>query len=242
VTDIAIRAAAGSDIGSRYQANFDVMHLRTNPLLAVVADGMGAGAGSARAGKTAVGTFVEQIDTAGEQLGPAALRDAIALAQRQVGNIGRELGELAGCTLTALVASGGDHWIVQIGDSRIYRLRDELLELLTVDHTMAWLGAVHGWYPFHSAQAAAARYQLTRYIGHFGEPEPDVMSVSVRPGDVFLLCSDGVAEQVSYEDMRILLGQQTDPHAVVANLLAAAAAAGGNDNATAVVISFSAAR
>jgi serine/threonine protein phosphatase PrpC len=59
---------------------------------------------------------------------------------------------------------------------------------------------------------------------------------------VFLLCSDGVAEQVSYEDMRILLGQQTDPHAVVANLLAAAAAAGGNDNATAVVISFSAAR
>ena len=60
---------------------------------------------------------------------------------------------LTGCTLTALVPDGAEAWIVQIGDSRAYRLRGDLLELLTVDHTAAWLGAVNGWYPFDSAEA-----------------------------------------------------------------------------------------
>lgn len=236
MSNVVVAAAAGSDTGQRYRANFDVLHLRTEPLLAVVADGMGDGAGSARAGRTAVDAFVELIDHPGVPLTPNIIRDAVAQVQRQVCDIGRTLRDLAGCTLTALVASGADHWIVQIGDSRVYRLRDGLLELLTVDHTMAWLGAVHGWYPFDSQRAATDRYHLTRYLGHFGEPEPDVLSVSIRPGDIHLLCSDGIAEQVPYHSIRAILEQQADPQTMVANLLAAAAAAGGNDNATAIVI------
>ncbi|MEU8900676.1 PP2C family serine/threonine-protein phosphatase [Nocardia sp. NPDC048505] len=231
---LRIEAAAGSETGNRYRANFDVVHLVREPLLAVVADGMGDGRGSALAGRTAVDTFVERAG--GGVADAAVLREAVALAQRRVGEIGRAVPGLAGCTLTALTEGPDGFWITQVGDSRVYRLRDGLLELLTVDHTMAWLGAVHGWYPFDSPQAGSARYQLTRYIGHPGAPEPDLLNVTVRPGDRYLLCSDGVAEQVSYQYLEEVLGQRAAPAVLVRRLLDAADTAGGHDNATAVVV------
>jgi serine/threonine protein phosphatase PrpC len=236
VTSFGMDAAAGSEIGHRYVKNFDVVHLSVDPLLAVVADGMGDGPGSEVAGRTTVDTVVGAFQSNRGRAAIGEIRDAISTAQRRVSDYGREIGGLAGCTLTALVQTTDGFWIAQLGDSRVYRLRSGLLELLTVDHTMAWLGAVHGWYPFDSRQAASARYQLTRYVGHFGLPDPDLMKVEPRSGDVFLLCSDGVAEQVSYHDIQNVLGQRDSSEDKVRKLLAAADAAGGNDNATAVVI------
>ncbi|HVK25682.1 MAG TPA: PP2C family serine/threonine-protein phosphatase [Actinokineospora sp.] len=230
---IRFEAAAGSVVGTRYRANFDVAHLAVDPLVAVVADGMGDGEGSTRAGRAAVDAFVGLV-TADPT--PRLLLDAVATAQGAVAEVARQVPGLAGCTLTALVESGEDLWISQIGDSRVYRLRSGLLELLTVDHTMAWLGAVHGWYAFESPQAAAARYHLTRYVGHPAKPEPDVVHVSPRAGDVYLLCTDGVAEQVPYTLLLETLGKSITQQAKVDALLTAADAAGGRDNATAIVV------
>ena len=242
---LVLTVGAGSDVGRRYPANFDVLHVEAPTsgaasLLAVVADGMGAGEGSAVAGRTAVGTFVAAARDLVPPVDPAQLRAAVARVQRLVRAAGQRLGELTGCTLTALVVEGGSGWIVQLGDSRAYRLRGGLLELLTVDHTQAWLGAVNGWYPADSPQAAMARYQLTRYVGHPDLPEPDVLNVGLRPGDVLCLCSDGLAEQVPYERLALALASandHADPGEIAAGLLADALAAGGNDNATAVVVS-----
>jgi len=127
-------------------------------------------------------------------------------------------------------------WIVQIGDSRAYRLRDGLLELLTVDHTAAWLGAVYGWYPAGSPEAAAARYRLTRYVGHPGAPEPDLLHVSLRPGDVYCVCTDGVADQLDYQQLASRLGGTGRPAELVRGILADTLAAGGRDNATVAVL------
>ncbi|HWM02577.1 MAG TPA: protein phosphatase 2C domain-containing protein [Actinophytocola sp.] len=235
-----LRGAVGSEVGRRYRANFDVAHLDLDPLLAVVADGMGDSDGSALAGRTTVDTFVEGIRAARGKIGPETIREAVSAAQDQVGEIGRRGVGMAGCTLTALIAgdgNGGDGlWITQLGDSRVYRFRDDLLELLTVDHTMAWLGVAHGLYAFDSPQAKAARYHLTRYVGHAARPEPDVLSVVTAPADVYLLCSDGVAEQVPYQRIREILRLHIEPGAMVERLLAAADVAGGQDNATAVVV------
>ncbi|HEX6357631.1 PP2C family protein-serine/threonine phosphatase [Actinophytocola sp.] len=225
-------AAAGSDVGRRYAANFDVLHVSTEPLLAVVADGMGDSRGSALAGRATVDTVVEGITG---EVTPDLLRAVVARAQDTVIEIGRGDVGLAGCTLTALTGGPDGLWIVQVGDSRVYRLRGGLLELLTVDHTMAWLGAVHGWYPFDSREARNARYHLTRYIGHPDRPAPDVLSVAPAAGDVYLLCTDGVAEQVPYARIAEVLGTRA-PEPAVRELLAAADAAGGDDNATAVVV------
>ncbi|GAA0579740.1 protein phosphatase 2C domain-containing protein [Paractinoplanes ferrugineus] len=226
-----LTAAAASVTGNHYDDNYDVLHLEPGRPLAVVADGMGSGPGSATAGRIAVEVFARTASAAG----PAALRQALASAQAEVRRAAGTLDELTGCTLTAFVA-GETAWIVQIGDSRAYRLRDGLLELLTVDHTIAWLGLLHGWFTADSAEARAARYRLTRYVGHPADPEPDVLSVLPQPGDVYLLCSDGVADQLSYERLSQLLGANPDPAAAVHVMLEDTLEAGGADNATAVVI------
>lgn len=231
-----LRGAAGSEVGRKYRANFDVAHLDLEPLLAVVADGMGDSEGSALAGRATVDTFVERIRAAPGDIGPKAIREAVEAAQDRVIDLGRGDVGLAGCTLTALLAGADDLWVTQLGDSRVYRFRDDLLELLTVDHSMAWLGVAHGLYPLDSPQAAAARFHLTRYVGHAMRPEPDVLSVVPAPGDTYLLCSDGIAEQVPYPRLREILRLHIEPEAMVERLLAAADVAGGEDNATAVVV------
>jgi PPM family protein phosphatase len=234
--DRTLTFAGGTEIGRRYHANFDVFHLGDDPPLAVVADGMGDSEGSAAASNVAVQVFVAEITEirmTHRPLSPAAIRDAVAVAQQRVLAAGARIGGLTGCTLTALVPDkAGDAWIAQIGDSRAYRYRNGLLELLTVDHTAAWLGAVYGWYPADSPQAAAARYRLHRYLGHPDSPEPDVLNVALRPGDVLCVCTDGLAEQVSYQRLSQVLGSGHRLNEMVDLLLADSLAAGGRDNAT----------
>ena len=237
-----LTAAAGSVTGERYQDNYDVVELDPGRPLAVVADGMGDGPGSAAAGRTAVDVFRR---AAPATCTPGTLRAAVASAQQEVRRAASTLDELTGCTLTAFVAgdpaevvpdAAPGAWLVQIGDSRAYRLRGGLLELLTVDHTIAWVGLLHGWFAHDSAEAHAARYRLTRYVGHPEEPEPDVLNVTLHPGDLYLLCTDGVADQLSYERLTRVLATVADPAEAVQTLLAATLTAGGADNATTVVI------
>lgn len=239
---LTLSVAAGTDTGRRYPANYDVYALSAQPPALVVADGMGDGRGSAMAGTTAVKVLLDELAAAARPGGPGVdavtLRTAVAQVQRRVRAVGARLAELTGCTLTAMLPAtdgSAQAWLVQLGDSRAYRLRDGLLELLTVDHTAAWLGAVYGWYPADSPQAGAARYHLHRYVGHPQSPEPDLLNVGLRPGDVYCLCTDGVAEQVSYQRLAQVLGGGADPADQVALLLADASAAGGRDNATVVV-------
>ncbi|GAA2883445.1 protein phosphatase [Actinoplanes cyaneus] len=230
-----LRGAAGSVTGNRYDRNYDVLHLDGDRPLAIIADGMGAGEGSAAAGRLAVDTFAR------EHTGPspAALRAAVDQVHSAVRRRSRTLDGLTGCTLTALTGAGDDGEaavrITQLGDSRAYRLRGGLLELLTVDHTVAWLGLVHGWYAASDARAHADGYRLTRYAGHPDHPAPDVLDVALLPGDRLLLCTDGVSGQLDYQTLSRLLAAGT-PAAVVRALLDATLTAGGQDNATAIAL------
>ncbi|WP_433789889.1 PP2C family protein-serine/threonine phosphatase [Actinoplanes sp. CA-252034] len=225
-----LTAAAGTIVGNRYPANFDVLHLDAARTLAVVADGMGDGPGSTAAGRTAVETFVSGSANGS---GPAALRAVVAEVQRAVHDAGRGIASLTGCTLTAFVGDpDGSAWLVQLGDSRAYRLRDGVLELLTSDHTAAWLGILNGWYAADSREAYRDRHRLTRYAGHPGMPEPDLLNVSLRPGDRFLLCTDGVSDQIHDRRLADALTERTP----VTELLAETLDNGGDDNATAVII------
>ncbi|SNY73797.1 PP2C family protein-serine/threonine phosphatase [Paractinoplanes atraurantiacus] len=238
VTGRRLTAAAGSVVGDRYTENYDVLHLDPGDPLAVVADGMGDGPGSTVAGNTAVEVFVRSLGEPVLAPEPAALRAAVTQAQDAVRSAGSNLPELTGSTLTAFAAADSpdaDAWIVQLGDSRAYRLRDGLLDLLTIDHTIAWVGILNGWFAADSDEAAAARYRLTRYAGHPDAPEPDLLNVTLHPGDVYLLCTDGVSDQLTYERLTRILATD-DPAAAVATLLDDTLSAGGADNATAVVI------
>lgn len=229
--------AGGTRIGHRYHANFDVLHVDPVLPFVAVADGLGDGPGSTLAATTAVQTLVTAVHAAGRQIGPDRLRAAIADAQARVRAAGAEVAGLTGATLTALVADadGADAWIAQLGDSRAYRLRDGVLELLTADHNRAWLAALHGGHPGDQS-LAAARYQLTRFVGHPNDPEPDLLYVSLRPGDVYCVCTDGVSEALDPPRLARRLGADADPVKIVHSLLTDALAAGGRDNATLAVI------
>ncbi|MEV0269023.1 protein phosphatase 2C domain-containing protein [Hamadaea sp. NPDC050747] len=237
MTSLQLSVAGDTQVGNRYPANFDVLAVAGDPgdrTVLVVADGMGSGRGSAFAGRTTADTFLEVTRT-----GPPSadlMRAAVAECQRRVIDGGRAWPELTGCTLTALVVDGEQAWITQVGDSRCYRWRNGLLEQLTVDHTEAWLGAVNGWWPHDSPQAHTARYHLLRYIGHPDAPEPDVLNVALRPGDVLCLCTDGIGEEVSYRKLAQVLGSGSTPAEMCTSLLAEALATGGNDNATVAVV------
>jgi serine/threonine protein phosphatase PrpC len=226
------KTAGGTQIGNRYPENYDVLAVEEGVL--AVADGMGAGRGSAFAGRTTVDTFLEVVRA--EPVSADLLRRAVATAQERVIEGGRRWPELTGCTLTALVIDDAQAWIAHIGDSRAYRWRRGLLEQLTVDHTEAWLGAVNGWWPHDSAQAKSARYHLLRYMGHSAAPEPDVLNIALHPGDVLCLCTDGIGEEVPYQRLAEVLGSGVEPDEMVRSLLADALAAGGNDNATLAVV------
>jgi PPM family protein phosphatase len=228
-----LTTAGGTCVGNRYPANYDVLHLGDE--LLAVADGMGASDGSAAAGRTAMSTFTTAVH---RDSTPETLRAAVAAVQRDVREAGRRLdGQLTGCTLTALIPGPGDlAWIVQLGDSRVYRQRGTLLELLTTDHTAAWLGAVNGWYPHDSPQAHAARYQLYRYAGHPDEPEADLLAVTLRPGDTYLVCTDGIAEQVDHQRIDTHLRSRAPLTGIAAGLIEDSLRAGGQDNATAALL------
>ncbi|MFJ8582846.1 PP2C family protein-serine/threonine phosphatase [Micromonospora sp. NPDC093277] len=235
---LSLEIAGGSVVGHHYPENFDVLHVDPELPLVAVADGMGDGEGSRVAGDTAMSTFVAQVRAGWPTIGAGELHAATAETQLRVRQAGTALAGLTGCTLTALVAEpdGGQGWLVQLGDSRAYRLRDGLLELITVDHTMAWLGMLHGWWPATSPEAARARYQLLRYVGHPDRPEPDVLAAPLRTGDTWLLCTDGVSDQLDYHHLRDLLAARRDPAQTVGALLSATLDEGGDDNATAVVV------
>jgi serine/threonine protein phosphatase PrpC len=234
-----LTVVGASVVGTRYRENYDELHVDEARPLAVVADGMGDGPGSSAAGRAAVDVFVQH---AAAPNGPGALRTAVTEVHRAVRSAGHSLPGLAGCTLTAFVVDPAPDdsaaWLVQLGDSRAYRYRDGLLELLTVDHTVAWLGVLHGRFTLDSPEGHAARYRLTRYAGHPATPEPDVISVGLRPGDLYLLCTDGVTDQVSYERLARLLESTTDPVMATETLLDETLLT-GNDNATAVLIRVS---
>lgn len=232
-----LEIAGGTDVGHKYRENYDVLHFDLGGPLIVVADGMGDGEGSRTAGRTAVKVLVPAL-RAIETVTPEALRAAVYEAAAAVRAAGARIAGLTGCTLAAIVPAGPTAWVVQLGDSRVYRLRDGWLELLTVDHTAAWIGLTHGFLRAGAPETFRASYQLFRYMGHPGNPEPDLLAVELRAGDLLLACTDGISDQLTYQQLAELLGRGTCEE-IVARLLAAAEAAGGKDNATAAVVRVS---
>jgi serine/threonine protein phosphatase PrpC len=228
---------AQSDTGHRRERNED--RFRADPAIGVVvADGMGGHAGGELAAD--ITTHVAFRLLAG--LREAAARDLVERANAEVVRAGAEHGyERLGSTLVALAVHRNHVVVVNVGDSRAYRLRDGELELLTRDHSVrAELDAAG--IPLAAAESAHVRLDaLTAHIGQRSEftPSYQAASFSVMAGDRFLMCTDGIHGQLTPDAMQQALGATTCAAACAA-LIEAAAAAGGRDNATAAVFEFGA--
>jgi serine/threonine protein phosphatase PrpC len=246
-----IQSAAASHIGRRNN-NEDAYCIEPVIGLCAVADGMGGYEGGEIASRLtidAVRDFAQRNAADDDVTWPFALDKAlrldenqamiaVRLAHREV--VRRQTGLLAnmGSTLATLQLHGEHVVLSHIGDSRIYRLRDKIITLLTEDHSVVnELRRAGG--------EAVARgdspygHMVTRAIGMASDPHPDVRREPVEVGDTFLLCTDGLSEMVEESALATMLAQPS-LDAACAALIEHAYAAGGRDNITAVVARVSA--
>jgi protein phosphatase len=224
-----------TDTGRQRNANEDSLFTR-GPLF-VVADGMGGAQAGEVASKTAADTFAAELPK-----GPPerVLRETIEAANRRVHEGALSDPSLAGMgtTVTAAIVDpeAEEVAIGHVGDSRAYRLRGGKLERLTRDHSLVEEMRRKGQLTEAQAEDHPQRSIITRALGPEPEVEVDVQTVPAQPGDVFLICSDGLTTMLDDEHLARLLSRATTMQAAVRALVDEANRAGGRDNIT--VIAF----
>lgn len=152
----------------------------------------------------------------------------------------RKFGQRLGTTFTALEFADDTVFATNLGDSRIYRLRDKELLQLSTDHTILARMIRAGQLTEEEAAVHPMRHQITQYLGIFPEDmllEPaDVPPTEIQPGDRYLLCSDGLTDMLSDQEIGELLGAPGDMAEIARNLVQEALERGGRDNVTVAVI------
>ncbi|MFV0632982.1 PP2C family protein-serine/threonine phosphatase [Demequina sp.] len=229
--------AARSDVGLIRSNNQDSAFAGAH--LLVVADGMGGAAGGDIASSIAVGRLAA-LD--GESHGPDEALDELkrAIADAHTDIVGRaqndpELSGL-GTTVTALLRAGSTLSMAHIGDSRAYLLRDGGLDQVTTDHSFVQHLVDTGRISAADAEHHPKRSMLLRVLGDVDADVPVDISVrETRPGDRWMLCSDGLSGVVSRDTLHSTLKEVEDPGDCADALVALALAAGAPDNVTCVV-------
>jgi PPM family protein phosphatase len=234
--DLRIADTAGTtDVGRQRSTNEDSLFC-TPPYFAV-ADGMGG----AKAGEVASGLAVKVFE---EQGGEDAQEPAEAQLTRMLQEANRRIFELStddesrrgmGTTLTAAKVASGDVSLAHVGDSRAYRLRDGTLEQLTKDHSLVAELERSGQISAEAAEHHPQRSIITRALGPEPDVEVDTYTVPGRPGDVFLLCSDGLTSMVSDDEVASILRGVDSLEEAAETLVRAANQSGGKDNITVVL-------
>jgi len=225
---------AGTDTGRQRRANEDSL-LARSPLF-VVADGMGGAQAGEVASRIAVESFQPGLPDASQpELALAALARAANSRIHELSHTNAEQAGM-GTTLTAVYIGEEEVAIAHVGDSRAYCLRDGQLQRLTDDHSLVDELMRQGRLTPEEAVEHPQRSVITRALGPEGVVEVDTRSVRARPGDVYLLCSDGLTTMVSEEQIAAVLLAHPRLRDGGEALIAAANEAGGRDNITVVLI------
>jgi protein phosphatase len=209
--------------------------------LFVVADGMGGHAAGEVASEMAVQILARELASLQDVREPAsAPRVAAALRAANRAIYDRMLSEVdkqgMGTTASLLLVTHGHYLIGQVGDSRVYLLRDGLITQLTKDHSYVQEQVDAGFLTPEQARYHPYSNVITRCVGAGEEVEPDVYSGELRVGDVFLVASDGLTGMVDDRRLQQLLLARSGPARIVDALIAEANGRGGLDNITAVVV------
>jgi serine/threonine protein phosphatase PrpC len=249
--------AVRTDPGLRRSSNEDSYCTRADLGLFVVADGMGGHVAGEVASRIAVETIQTFIgETAGADknrtwpfpfeptisLDGNRLKAAFRLANRQIANAMTDAVDLRGMatTASALLASRERACVAHVGDSRIYVLRAGKLEQITSDHSWVEEQVRAGAMTPTAARQHPWRNVVTRALAGGDDPEIDIVELTPKPGERFLLCSDGLFTVVPHDTIVRLLDERVSLEQVCEHLIAAANDAGGPDNVTTLVIEIDA--
>lgn len=247
-----VKSSGLSHVGRQRQHNEDSYLVEDDARLYVVADGMGGHAAGEIASRITVDSIQEFIVHTKEDEGtwPHAyderytrstnrLMAAVKLANTRVLEAMRKDARLRGMgtTVVACMADGGTMSVAHVGDSRVYLIRAGEISRLTNDHSWVFEQVQAGLLTEAEAEKHPLRNVITRALGGALSVVPDASEVECRPGDVFLLCSDGLTGMVSEAQIqKVVTEHKEDLAGACQELIDSANERGGLDNITAILV------
>jgi PPM family protein phosphatase len=238
-TAVSYSAAALSDLGHKRTSNEDAYGYSVERGVYVVCDGMGGAAAGEVASSLAVDELIRLLAGDSRPDPPVAEAErAIAAANQAIFSRSRRNHKLSGMgtTMVLLVTEERRGWLLNVGDSRGYRLRGQQLEQITVDHSHVEEQVRLGRMSQAEADRSPLRNVITRALGTQEQVTPDVFELEAQPGDLFLLCSDGLTRELSDPLLESLLRLDLPLDQLCARLVSAANKAGGQDNITCLLV------
>jgi protein phosphatase len=233
-------ACALTDSGLCRSNNEDAVFADAANGLFILADGMGGHAAGEVASAMAVATIRRHLPPLAPP--PPAAADCL---QRAVVDAGREIHQAAladpqrrgmGTTLSVLYLDGETAQLAHVGDSRIYRLRNGLLEQLSIDHSLVAEQLRQGLISQEEARASQLRNILLQAVGLEDQVEVFLCRQPLKRDDLYLLCSDGLNDMLDDGQIGNLLNRELPPEQIAAGLIEAANNAGGRDNISVIVL------
>ena len=235
------QAAAHTSTGRVRRGNEDAFGLHPEHGIFVVCDGMGGAAGGEIASRTAVDTTIQTVVEHSASASPRELLErAIHAANRAVNERADADPGLfgMGTTLVALLLppAPATAVIAHAGDSRCYLFRSGQLSLCTRDHSLVHEQMRIGAMTEEEAERSPLRSVITRAIGTQQSVTPDLDELETVPGDIFLLCTDGLTREIAEDDITRILASEPNLDSAAHRLVNAANEAGGRDNVTCLLV------
>jgi len=243
MSQVELHHGAATDVGLLREVNEDAFLVA--PPVFVVADGMGGHADGAAASRIVVEEFARLAD---EGYDPARGTEVVAAtlqaSQRRISEFAAEapsdVRRSPGTTVVAALLvedDGAPAWLLaNLGDSRIYRIADGVLERVSTDHSVVQELIDSGQLTEAQAAEHPERHVITRALGGPRLEAADYFLLPVQSAERLLLCTDGISGLVDDPEIATILTRSPDPRDAADRLVAAALEAGGDDNATAVVV------
>jgi serine/threonine protein phosphatase PrpC len=230
------RSTALSHAGRKRRRNEDAWVCR--PPIFAIADGMGGARGGEIASRVAANALEEDVDGTGE----ARVVALIQRANKRVFERAAEDSDASGMgtTITVALVDDGVVWFGHVGDSRAYLIRDQKLEQLTEDHSLVAELVRSGRLSPEEAEIHPQRSVITRALGTDPDVDVDSFSIEGKPGDLFLICSDGLTSMVADGEILDAVERHLDDlDAAAKELVSLANRSGGEDNITVVFFEIS---
>ena len=246
-----IEIATVSDTGQKRPHNEDSAVTSAAVGLAVVADGMGGYKAGEVASAIAAKCIIDKIEIGleqahqtppnGSEYRPESelIREAITEANTHIFQTAQTVQQCQGMgtTVVAILLYDNVATIAHVGDSRIYRLRDDELQQVTNDHSLVQELIDRGFFTAEEAEANTPKNLVTRALGIDGTVDVDILEEPVKPNDIYLLCSDGLNDMVNDEEIRLTLSKYSgNLHEAATELVRLANEMGGKDNISVVLV------
>jgi len=242
---LTIETAMGTDKGVVREHNEDAVGGDPSKGLLILADGMGGANAGEVASELAIDMLVSQLagelQTTDSTLGNEDLLEVLQSVNQAIFEISQQVPEYRGMGTTLVVGLFRDHFLsyAHVGDSRLYRMREGVLERLTTDHTLIQEIVNAGEFASleEAVLAGVPPNVLTRAFGVEPEVAVDLAETEIQVGDIYLFCSDGLTGMVTDQAMQSILEDPSrDLMGMVDELIHQACSLGGLDNISVILV------